>query len=294
MTKPTNGPFGQHVIARETGWTWRCAKPGSSFYAYRITWCPYNLTVTGDIGEIVISHYSFIDPWAAAAWINGAGWSYFMEKSNCGKEYDGEATAKSIVEDAYRRLRDFRDDVSLFECIVDEFGSYGDDANNPEDRKNACRAMLADGISAERAYDLTSDFEVCVMAYPEKHRIKYDALKLWAQWMWDNEPAWHKAVRAKRRVEAAWRDLKRYPPVFDPILYAAFRNGQVYAFNGATVWRWRKGGNGERFYEGMAPFKIAGKSLTRFGVWRVQGSSWSDRDFRFQPITARQAAEVAQ
>lgn len=294
MIHKSESPLAHHAISRETGWTYRCAKPGTSFYAYRVTWCPYNLTVTGDIGEIVISHYSFIDPWAAAAWINGAGWSYFMEKSNFGKEYDADATAKSIVEDAYRRLRDSRDDVALFERIIDECGSYGDDASSPEDRKSACRSMLDAGISAERAYDITSDFEAPVYSYSEKHRIKYDALKLWAQWMWDNEPAWHKAVRAKRRIVGAWRDLQRYPPVFDPILYAASRGGQLYSFNGATVWRWVKDRDGKRTYQGMAPYKIGDISFARFGVWRVQGSTWSDRDFRFEPITAREAAEAVQ
>lgn len=86
----------RHKIAKETGWTWRCRRPGDSHYAYRVTWCPHNLVVTGDIGEIVVTHYSFEDPWQAAAWINGANFDYFMGKSNVDKQYDAEETAEGI------------------------------------------------------------------------------------------------------------------------------------------------------------------------------------------------------
>lgn len=264
--------FADHVIARETGWTWRCRKPGTGIYAYRVTWCPGNLMVTGDIGDVTVTHYSFDDPWSAAAWINGAGWSYFMEKTHVGKEYDAEATAKGIVESAYRGWRDGY--TALMERVV-EHHPYRNDVNDRDDRKEACRELLSGELSETDAYDITEDSEAIVYAYPERYRLRYAALKLWANWMWENEPAWHKAQRVYRRLRREIKDL-REGAIWAPVLYRVYdEKGRPTSLNGATHWRWRAHWHGAG-YQAVYPLKLFGYSLDRFGWWRNGGHGWPD------------------
>lgn len=214
--------FDQHGMRRETGWTWRCNRPGTGTYGFRITFAPYSLMISGDIGDLIVNHYSFTDPWAAAAWVNGANWDYFMEKAAASKEYDRDATAELIVEQAYRQMRDgWRGGMATMERLVDQFGaSWEGDHETPAGRKYACREMLGRGVDADDAYTITEDSESLLHRYPERHRICYEAARWWATRMWETEPAWHKAVRLYRRALGEWRRLKTSPIVFEPIRYA--------------------------------------------------------------------------
>lgn len=268
--------FADHKMRRETGWTWLCRKPDTSIYLFRVTWCPCNLVVTGDCGDIVITHYSFADPWSAAAWVNGAEWSYFMEKSHASKEYDPEATAEHIVEMAYRNLRDDRENTKLFESILDNGYGWGE-ADNPGSRKDACRELLgSDDLSVDKAYSITGDSEDLIHCYPEKFRIMHEALQWWGARMWETEPAWHKAVRVWRRLRGEVRDLRRFPIVLSPIRYAIYDDkGRPTHFNGATYWRWHKRAE-RRVYQALSPARVLGLDLSRLGLWRLQGSSWPD------------------
>ena len=274
-TDVVGNTFDRHQIRRETGWTWSCRRPGDSAYAFRVTWCPFNLVVTGDVGEIVISHYSFEDAWCAAAWIDGAGFQYFMEKSNISKEYDSVETAEGIIEDAYRRIRECRDDTRLFESMIDNTSTYGD-ASEPETRKEACRELLNGDLTADTAYAITGDPESIRMRYPDRSQWHYRALKLWAAWMWDNEPAWHVVARWRRRVRTEWRDLRRFPVILSPVLYVQRdEKGRAVHFNGSQHWRWVRSGD-RACYRSVHPLRAFGYDLSRLGLWRDGGSQWPD------------------
>lgn len=268
--------LGQHAMRRETGWTWRCQKPGTWVYAFRVTWSPGSLALSGDVGDLIVNHYSFNDPWAAAAWVNGAGFDYFMEKTSTRKEYDSEATAEHIVETAYQSLRE-GGHSRLMERIADRYGDG--DHETPDGRKSACRELLGSSSLEERdAYDLTEDPEMLVYEYPGRTRGLYEAFKWWAARMWDTEPAWHKAVRLHRRIRSELAEFRRHPVVFGPVLYATYdAKGQPVRFNGATYWRWRFD-DGPRRYQALMPFRLLGRDLSRFGLWRLQGSSWPDTE----------------
>lgn len=276
-TDVVGNTFDRHKIRRETGWTWSCRRPGDSAYAFRVTWCPFNLVVTGDVGEIVITHYSFDDPWSAAAWVNGAGFDYFMGKSNIDKQYDREATAEFIVEDAYRQLRDEPDNLALFERMIDYcHGVYGE-ASETETRKEACRELMSEGVSADDAYAITSDPEMLLMRYPVRSQWHYRAMKLWSAWMWENEPAWHVVKRNLRRVRGEWRDIKRFPVLYSPVLYVRRdEKGRPVHFNGSRHWRWVKKPTGAA-YRSVHPLHLFGYDLSRFGFWQEGGSNWPDR-----------------
>ena len=77
----------------------------------------------------------------------------------------------------------------------------------------------------------------------------------------------------------------------------------MITFNGSKTWRWTKRQDGRRRYEAVVPFRLMGRSLAHLGLWRTQGSIWSDegpveefKRFRtecFRDLTAEQLAQVA-
>lgn len=271
-----NNRFAKHAMRRERGCTWRCAKPGTNNCSFRVTWAPGMIAISGDLGSLIVEHYSFGDPWSAAAWINGAGWDYFMEKTGVEKEFDPEGTAKHIIERAYELLRRDGDD-SVMKGIVDTFGSSYDDPDAREDRKSACRQMLdSDELTAPIACEITDDFEAAFYEYPKRYRHQHDALRWWANRMWETEPAWHVALRHWRHARRELRDLRRTRVLFGPIRYVRFNGrGLPEQLNGSMFWVWDRSRD-TPVYRAVRPFRVFGKDLSRFGLWCLQGSTWSD------------------
>ena len=214
--------FERHAMRRETGKTWICRRPDSWIYGFRVTWIPGSIVLTGDVGEMVVNHYSFGEPWGAAAWVRGAGWSYFMEKSQFQTEYDSEETAKFILEVAYRDLRDDwgEKDFSVFQRMYDELGIFcHGDPMTVEGRKQIARDLLSAGegetLTAEEVYRITRDPEMILYRYSKRHRWKFEAIKWWAEEMWRNEPYWHWALRMYRRYRRPvleWARPLTHPP----------------------------------------------------------------------------------
>lgn len=268
-----------HAIRRQTGWTWSCRKPGDSAYAYRVTWCPYNLIVTGDIGEIVITHYSFTDPWAAAAWINGADFDYCMSKSNVQKTYSPEATVQGIIEDIYaaRREDDWSNERArrLLDAVADLGCIYSVEVEHtPAWRKSILRQLRDVSLPEHEAYEITGDAEAISYRYPERAHWHHEALRLWAEWMWVNEPAWHKVVRVWRRNRSTLRDLRSHQIAWGPVRYEYINErGQASMLNGLRYWVFRR--NPFPAFHGIVPLRIFGRDLSAIGLWRMQGSVWS-------------------
>lgn len=266
-------PFKHHVIKPAASQSWLLRRLGETAYHFRVTWCPGSLFVSGDVGEIVVNHYSFNDAWSAAAWVNGANWDYFMEKTHVEKVYDPVETAELFIERAYEYLRRYGDD-SYMQRIVDHYD--GGDVSCPITRKEACRFLRNEDINETDAYSLAEgDFEALVYSYPQRNRWLYEALKVWAAEVWQQEPVWHKAARQWWRFQAFWKGFKTYPLHYCPVRYEYWDNGQRN-FNGVRYWRWHRWGDGRRSYRALQPFRLFGRDLSRFGLWRDQGSSWPD------------------
>lgn len=268
--------FADHIMTAGPGWSWRLAKPGTSIYAYRVTWAPGVLLVSGDIGELVVSHHSFNEPWNAAAWARGADFDYFMSKTSEQKEYDEEATKDHIVSTAYERLRQGAS-AKLMERIVEEYG--GGDLSSPEDRKDACRRLLDSDLSEHDAWQLSPEDELPWHHYTTHHERQHNAIQIWAELLWRSEPMWHVCIRRWRELRAAWRRLSDGSIVWEPIRYVSRgRDGRVTTLNGAQYWMWRRGRHAH--FVGLTPLKIGGHDLSRLGFWRVQGSTWSEEPHR--------------
>lgn len=282
--------FSKHTITKiRRTFAWRGRNPSSSFHYFHIAWAPGLLVIGGDVGELVVSHYSFTDPWDAAAWVNGAGWDYFMEKSHAKKEYEPVATAEHIIERAYAHARDWRGtarEFDEFKPVVERYcWSHLADPAKVMDRKEACREMLSYAESGEfepsTAYNLTEDFEVCINRFPERYHWQYEAFKFWARWMWENEPLWHKAVRLRRAIKAGLariRDL-RHTGYWHPIRYAEFEGATTYRKSKATSHVYHvfmnQGAHGAYFIP-IVPLKLWGRTWDHLGFWQRSYNSQKD------------------
>lgn len=285
--------FANHAIKKiPMTFAWRCAEPKRSHYHFYVSWAPGMLTVGGDINELVVRYYSFSDPWLAAAWVNGAGWDYFMEKACTKTEYDAAASAENIVRDAYEYHRadcvgqPSGCSLKRFQKIVDEFGEYGqDDPKNPEHRKQACRRIMSYAesgeLSPEKVYEITEDSEMIIYRYPESWRWQYAAFKLWAKWMWENEPLWHKAIRQWWKVQAARKRFNsiRQGAYWHPIKYAEFLKGSNTYREASTtsqVYHVFRAGRDGGFFIPIVPLKAFGRTWDHLGLWERTYNSQKD------------------
>ncbi len=136
------------------------------------------LAVSGDIGSAVYEVWpAFNTVEGAVELVDMAGFDYLTSKSGFKKEYDREATVEALIESAYESQR-HKWQPQLFKQLCDE---YGGDENDPLDRKDAVRRFRDDeGMSADRIYDLTGDFEGPIYQHTAQARWAYEAAKLWA------------------------------------------------------------------------------------------------------------------
>lgn len=170
--------FAEHLMEDAPSRSWRLAKPGTGFYAFRVTWAPGMLAISGDIGTCVY------EVWPAFQTVNGAvslvseaHFDYLAGKSQTKQEVDQEATVQHLLQVAYDDLRG-GSRPRLFKLLCDE---YGGDHKDPLDRKEAARAFRDDqGLTAERVYNITGDFEAPSYSFPSAARWAFEAVKLWA------------------------------------------------------------------------------------------------------------------
>lgn len=169
--------FDEHVMEDAPARSWRVRKPGTGCYAFRITWTPGSIAVSGDIGRAVYELWpSFDTVEGAVKLINQAGFHYLTSKAGFKDEFDRDETVQSLLESAYRDLRSgYRQ--HLFALLCDE---YGGDVENRVDRKEAAKAFRDDpDLTAERVYNITGDFEAPSYSPPSEARWTYEAVKLW-------------------------------------------------------------------------------------------------------------------
>lgn len=274
--------FAHHVMTKGPGLSWRLGKPGTGIYHFRVTWCPGAIIVTGDVGDAVYHASPFGSLWGAIDLIHGASWDYLTGKSGAQREFSSEATVKHVLELADEYLRDWEDDrfwrILRKEYDWDETRDLSIESNRAE----IAERFREDDLTAERVYNMFGDFEMPQTEYDSRTRWLYEALQLWTTEMLRQEPYWH---RACRRLLTQWRRLKeyrRYPVRFRPALY---RTADGRGWNGATYWRRHEWGNGKASFRSMHPWKLFGRDLSRFGLWREGGSSCPERDDTVKDFT---------
>lgn len=78
------------------------SEPGKgSIYAFALTWSPGTLALSGDIGELVLTHYHAMPTLEeAVAWAGRADADYLLGKSNRKQVINRKATIEGIIEGA--------------------------------------------------------------------------------------------------------------------------------------------------------------------------------------------------
>jgi hypothetical protein len=85
-----------------------------SHYAFALTWQPGSLTLAGDLGELVVSHYHALrDLEAGLRWAASSNYDYLLGKTERRPSFDREETLRDIVQmanegalDSFRGIRD--------------------------------------------------------------------------------------------------------------------------------------------------------------------------------------------
>lgn len=76
-------------------------------YAYTLTWTPGQLVLTGDIGELTLTHYHAMDTFEnMLAWAKGSDFDYLLGKSDKRRKFDADKTARQIWGDVIEPLWD--------------------------------------------------------------------------------------------------------------------------------------------------------------------------------------------
>lgn len=94
--------IGRHEMREQPSRSFWFSEPGKgSIYAFGLTWAPGTLALSGDLGELVLTHYHAMPTLeAAVGWAASADADYLLGKSNRKKSIDREATIEGIVEGA--------------------------------------------------------------------------------------------------------------------------------------------------------------------------------------------------
>lgn len=255
--------FADHQITRCSGTTWRVGKPNTGRYAFWVTWAPGAIIVTGDLGDMVYRgpNALWIGPWDAARFIAGCDYDYLTGKSSTEQVYDRDATIVSLLQQADERQK--YGDLSIWTRICKAHGYDLNPASVTDQMKAAARFREEGVPSAYDACDYTGDFEGACYSYPPKTRWIYEGLMLWAAWAVRHEPALSRLARQRRRLRDWWRGLKRRPPIYRPTLW--IDTSRTWS---RDYWRRDQGGS----FAMLTPFRLFGLDLSRFGLWRDQGS----------------------
>lgn len=77
----------------------------SSAYSFQITWKPGSIFLSGDLGDITLTHGHSMNTFDEALdWVIGSEFDYLMGKSGVAQTYDAEATYLHLIEHANQRV----------------------------------------------------------------------------------------------------------------------------------------------------------------------------------------------
>lgn len=173
--------FADHQITREPrARCWKVQKSGTWIYGFFITFSPGVLTLSGDVGELVITHYHAMPTLEAALqWLDGIEFSYLMGKSSAKQEYSPTASAKCAVAMANEDLKydDDRRWKKLFQIFEFDLDPDARDPGNAEHRAALAKMLTEDGIQIDQLGEIDPD--AWTQEYPSQCRWQFEAIKRW-------------------------------------------------------------------------------------------------------------------
>jgi len=168
---------GHTLIKNSESKSWLVKNPGKHEYWFRVTWSPGNLSLSGDVGELVLTHYQAMPTWQdAVEWVAGACHGYLMQKSNANTKFDEEDTIKQLLLMADEHLNEYDDD-----CFWVKLSNLtGIDI----EEKDRIRKEIECGFfeSPQDVYEFMDDADwVGSFRYEIGTYYQYEALQVWAR-----------------------------------------------------------------------------------------------------------------
>jgi hypothetical protein len=160
---------------------------GNRFHWYYVTWTPGQLFLSGDIDNLVITHYHALGNFEeGVAWAARSEVDYLLGKSSAKQEYDERCTVECLINLAEVYLEEWDD-----ECYWLELGKISDPHEiNPEPRNEEWREDLKKELrnfgvmdGPDSIYRVTGDPESICYNYTIHARLQARAVIKWAKLM---------------------------------------------------------------------------------------------------------------
>lgn len=100
------GAISGHVMSERRSRSFDFRTPGKgSTYAFVLTWSPGSVNLSGDLGELTVTHWHALHDFAPGMrWMADSHLDYLLRKTGAQDEVDPEATARFIIEIAQQEL----------------------------------------------------------------------------------------------------------------------------------------------------------------------------------------------
>lgn len=207
-----------HILPAPSSKSWSIGRGvHTGTYGFRVVWLPGNLHLSGDLGEMALTHYHAMPTWKEAVdWVDRADFHYLIGKSDAKKEFNQQKTAIEMVrmaEDDYEQWGGADSWDKIFEYL-DGAAFAGESGKTEwfESRKvtnDLDRKLAANLLINEVTSDLTPDVVYNTFQIPDfsgiydhnySARWQYEAFQLWAKLVKDSQE--YKNLEKKTNVEA--------------------------------------------------------------------------------------------
>lgn len=169
-----SGDFSAHEITPQESSSWLVRDPAKGYYWFRVTWIPGVLLLSGDIGELVLTHSQALkDLDYGIRWLAGSNCIYLLQKSSCKQEFNYQATIESLVRYAKETGEDTQWE-QLYELA-------GCDSHVARDNVHEALQHMESEVFEHDIYEATQDAECLVYLYPEHAKFQIQALQFWAK-----------------------------------------------------------------------------------------------------------------
>jgi hypothetical protein len=189
--------FANHKVSEAPSIAWLVKNPERHSYWFKISWTPGVLTLSGDLGELVLTHYQAMPTSSEAiAWVNGGNEEYLLGKSTAEKKFSQEATKEALADMANTFLDDgdgglwnqiFGQVDGCFDANGNFFRAYEASIHNEADREAAIE-IISSELTPEFIYhNFQMDDYYGTYEYTEQHKWQIRAIQTWAAQMASDE-----------------------------------------------------------------------------------------------------------
>ncbi len=185
--------FANHQITDLESKSWRVRDPDKGSYWFHVTWSKGILVLSGDIGNLVLTHYQALAKFPdCIGWVAGSDEGYLLGKSDAKQQYDQDATISGLLELA-EEVRSGWDDLTLWRHAASLVGKDAEDLAE-EDARNAVKQLLTSKhqiFHSHEIYEATQDAESIAYSWTAHQRLQMQALQFWAKALCEEQQPHH-------------------------------------------------------------------------------------------------------